>query len=277
MNALALIVLSAVAAHAGAAPKKGDCKLAGEERMQSGNVKPERAQAIAEQLVAFSSLDSDASLKRDGRAKTQVKYTSQHRFIEGSPALAAAAGFEPNKTKSHIILFTMGLLEFAQNEAEVAFILSHEVAHLAGQPNHAERKQEHAMALAEKYLSEHPEVLELSTDQAAGRIKAAIKDKIAAFSRKLEDEADIDGLNLMGHLIDPSTQRSYDRAAASDAMLHAKAWLDCLGEGGSDLPDINHDPIEKRVALLQERAAQMGAAGRRVNMSGAAAKANFGQ
>lgn len=206
-----------------------------------------RVQDVFDKLLMASGydnkLDEYAHCPDGKRGKTQLIYTEQFHTIEGSPAVAVPACVPPNEKNFSIVAAGYALLEFVHNEHELAFILGHEISHLA--EDHGGEKVRKRMEFFDAwYASNEKEVSSLPAEEVVKRFSEneKIKADLEAHERSLERRADANGLNLM-------TIGRYDRNQASVSLQRAQDWLWAVGQTA---PDLAHDPLWVRSKQLHE-------------------------
>lgn len=161
-----------------------------------------------------------------------AKQLSFRFHVLRSPALNALA------SPTGDIYITLGYLARLENEAQLAFVLGHEVTHVVRRHQYASIESERANWAAAKVA----DVLFLGVP--VGQL--TYLGSWAAHSREQETEADIDGLNAMA-------SRGYAASEAITALKivskkstqNATGWLD------------SHPAADERTAELQRQLAQL--------------------
>lgn len=205
-------------------------------------------ETVFKRLLDHSGYDSPQWLKKENRGPTQLVYTDKTHAIEGSPAVALAAGVGPNKQHHAIVAATYGLLDIVRSEDEMAAILGHEVSHLVLE--HPQKMLAERMKAFDEWSARQDWDAFPSNDAALAAFTRENKARFERTQRGLEAEADQYGQELAG-------LAGYDMKAAGEAMLHAKDWLWAMDAKET----ATHDPLKERAARLKRLAAQHEALG----------------
>ncbi len=148
---------------------------------------------------------------------------------------------------------TRGLLALANNSAEVAAVLAHEMAHVSANHGIERSRKLEASKLADRV------VLDVLSNDRAGKIAlAANKINLAKFSQNQELQADSLGIKMIG-------QAGYDAFAAArflEAMnVHARYQSSLSNnDDGSDFL-ATHPSTPRRIELAKRHARYFGAPG----------------
>ena len=160
-------------------------------------------------------------------------------YIVEEPSSNAFSG--PNG----IIVIWSGLLLRVQSEAELAFILAHEVTHYL---------KRHSVANFERTTNSAGRVRLLSAvTLGIAALPAALiaSGALASYSREQEREADDGGFDLV-------VAKGYDPRKGSTFMAHTAEERDAQANRSRNLPYLNSHPNpEQRLAAINERAAQL--------------------
>lgn len=197
-------------------------------------------------LLEHSGYDSTHWLKKEGRGPTELVYTDKTHAIQGSPAVALAAGVGPNKKHHAVVAVTYGLLDIVRNDDELAAILGHEIAHLVLE--HPQKMLADRMQAFDDWSAKQDWGSFGSNDAAVAAFDREHAGRFEKLQRGLEREADMHGQEL-------AALAGYDERAAGDALLHAKDWLWAMD--AAETP--THDPLKERAARLHRLAAQRAA------------------
>lgn len=146
---------------------------------------------------------------------------------------------------------TRGLLALANDGAEVAAVLAHEMAHVSA--NHGLQRSREAQAadIAEDVLANV-----VSNELAVQVAKASAQQKLAAFSQRQELQADAIGIRHMA-------AAGYDAFAASrflNSMKRYSAWRSSLSAPEDDMAS-THPSTPQRIELAKRHARQSGPEG----------------
>jgi predicted Zn-dependent protease len=153
------------------------------------------------------------------------------------------------------IFMTRGLLALADDGAEVAAVMAHEIAHVTA--HHAARRAE-LERTARLFSRVSTQVL--AKPQQGQEVEARMKLSIAQFSRQQEFEADQIGIKVIA-------KAGYDPYAASRFLDVLGRWsalqASMIGLGSADQPDMmaTHPSTPERVAEAVAQARQIGAPG----------------
>ena len=148
---------------------------------------------------------------------------------------------------------TRGLLALANDSAEVAAVLSHEMGHVAANHGIERQKREEAAELAGRVVSEV-----LSSEAAARAALARGRLSLASFSRNQELEADAMGISQTG-------RAGYDAYAASRFLKTMESFSAFRNAFQATNPDLDflasHPAAPQRVELARRHAAVFGPEG----------------
>ncbi len=153
------------------------------------------------------------------------------------------------------IFITRGLLALADDGAEVAAVMAHEIAHITA--HHAARRAE-LERTAQLFARVSTQVL--AAPRQGEEVEARMKLSIAQFSRQQEFEADQIGIKVIA-------KAGYDPYAASRFLDSLGRWsaleASLIGLGSADRPDMmaTHPSTPERVAEAVAQARQIGAPG----------------
>jgi predicted Zn-dependent protease len=153
------------------------------------------------------------------------------------------------------IFITRGLLGLADDGAEVAAVMAHEIAHVTA--HHAAQRAELERTAA---LFTRVSTQVLDKPQQGQEVEARMKLSIAHFSRQQEFEADQIGIKVIA-------KAGYDPYAASRFLDALGRWsalrASLIGLGSADKPDMmaTHPSTPERVAEAVAQARQIGAPG----------------
>src|SRR5262245_24164538 len=160
-------------------------------------------------------------------------------YIVEEPTSNAFAG--PNG----IVVVWTGLLLRIQSEAELAFVLGHEVTHYL---------KRHSVANFERTTNSAGRVRLLSAATLGiAALPAALiaVGALASYSREQERDADLGGFDLV-------VAKGYDPREGSAFMAHTAEERDARTNRSSDLPYLRtHPNPEQRLAAINQRAAQL--------------------
>ena len=167
--------------------------------------------------------------------------------ILNSPAINAFA------LPGGYLYVTRGLLALANDAAEVAAVLSHEMAHVTANHGIERQKKEEAEVIASRVVSEV-----LSSNIAGKQALARGKLRLAAFSRNQELQADVIGVRMLG-------EAGYDPYAAArflDSMAAYSRFSAVDPEADQSLDFLSSHPnAPQRVDLARLHARAFGAEG----------------
>ena len=153
------------------------------------------------------------------------------------------------------IFVTRGLLALADDTAEIAAVMAHEIAHVTAR--HAAQRAEFEKTAA-LFTRVNAEVLEHAEDDR--EVQARSKLSIASFSRQQELEADRIGIKDLA-------RAGYDPFGAARFLTALGEWsalrASISGAGSADRPDMmaTHPSTPERIASAQEEARQAGPPG----------------
>ncbi|WP_159586237.1 M48 family metalloprotease [Chelativorans xinjiangense] len=146
-----------------------------------------------------------------------------------------------------------GLLALANDSAEVAAVLAHEMAHVTANHGLERQKREAEANLTNRVVDE---VVSSDVNARAAALRGKLL--LAQFSRNQELEADRIGIRSIG-------RAGYDPYAASRFLRSMDAYQsfrDVSGTGESSLDFLaSHPNTPRRIELAQEHARQFGAPG----------------
>ena len=153
------------------------------------------------------------------------------------------------------IFITRGLLALADDGAEVAAVMAHEIAHVTA--HHAAQRAELERTAA---LFTRVSTQVLAKPQQGQEVEARMKLSIAHFSRQQEFEADQIGIKVIA-------KAGYDPYAASRFLDVLGRWsalrASMIGMGAADKPDMmaTHPSTPERIAEAVAQARAIGAPG----------------
>ena len=148
---------------------------------------------------------------------------------------------------------TRGLLALANDEAELAAVMAHEMSHITSDHGIARSRKAGASVIAGRVVSD------VLTNEVAGKIaRASSRQKLALFSRNQELQADARGINTLG-------KAGYDPYAAArflQSMTRYAAYRSRLrSESGDDDFLNSHPSTPRRVELAKRHARAFGTSG----------------
>lgn len=152
------------------------------------------------------------------------------------------------------IYITRGLLALANDTAELAAVLAHEMAHVTA--NHAimRKDKESANSVADDLVSSNV----LSNDTASKIALAANRLRLAEFSKEQELQADAIGIRMLG-------AAGYDAHGAARFLETMQAYSGLVNGGSSRLADeafvSSHPSTPQRIQLARQHARFYGAPG----------------
>lgn len=150
------------------------------------------------------------------------------------------------------LYLTRGLLALANDSAELAAVVAHEMAHVTA--NHGIQRQQRE---AEEQLAS--QVADMLGEQQSTRI-ALVRGqlRLAQFSRNQELEADAIGIRSLG-------RAGYDPYAAARFLQSMSAYSDFRSDATSTNPNLDffasHPGAPRRIELAQQHARQFGTPG----------------
>lgn len=151
------------------------------------------------------------------------------------------------------LYITRGLLALANDSAELAAVIAHEMGHVTA--NHGLERQQ---LEAEEALTSHVVADLLSNDQEAKTALIRGKLKLAQFSRNQELAADAIGINSIG-------KAGFDPYAAARFLRAMQAYSDFRSVSGANDTSLDflatHPSTPQRVALAVEKAKVFGPPG----------------
>ncbi|MCQ0988856.1 M48 family metalloprotease [Jiella marina] len=151
------------------------------------------------------------------------------------------------------VYITRGLLALANDSAEVAAVIGHEMGHVTANHGIERQRREQAAELASRVVSE---VLE---SEPAGQIALAKgKLSLAQFSRQQELQADVLGIKHIG-------RAGYDPFAASRFLKAMDAYANLRAAFQADNPNLDflasHPSAPQRINLAERHAREFGPRG----------------
>ena len=148
---------------------------------------------------------------------------------------------------------TRGLLALANDSAELAAVISHEMGHVTANHGVQRQQKEAEEVLATKVVTD---VLGESPTAKAALIRGKLR--LAQFSRNQELEADVIGIKMSG-------QAGYDPFAAGRFLQSMAAYSDFRSVSGATDASLDflasHPNAPQRIDLAQRHARQFGAPG----------------
>ncbi|WP_244487562.1 M48 family metalloprotease [Aureimonas sp. Leaf460] len=145
---------------------------------------------------------------------------------------------------------TRGLLALANDSAEVAAVLAHEMGHVTANHGIERQKREEAAEIAGRVVSEV-----LSSDAAGRAALARGRLSLASFSRNQELQADALGIRQTG-------RAGYDAFAASRFLRAMDSYSHFRAAFQADNPDLDflasHPAAPQRVELAERHAREFG-------------------
>lgn len=219
--------------------------------------------------------DKLAALARDQHPRILATYGGEYSDPKLERMVAKAVGnltlvsSNPNQTYRITILnspnvnafalpggylyVTRGLLALANDSAELAAVIAHEMGHVTANHGLQRQKMEAEEALATKVVSD---VLGESPTTKAALIRGKLR--LAQFSRNQELEADAIGIKSSGNA-------GYDPFAASRFLQSMSAYSDLRSVTGAADASLDflasHPNAPQRIDLAQRHARQFGAPG----------------
>ncbi|TCD13867.1 metalloprotease [Oricola cellulosilytica] len=151
------------------------------------------------------------------------------------------------------LYITRGLLALANDSAELAAVIAHEMAHVTANHGVLRQQKEAEVELASRVVSD------VLADKDAGR-RALVRGKLrlAQFSRNQELQADAIGIAAIGEAgFDP-----YAAAGFQKAMANYTAYRNASGEGNASLDFLaTHPSTPQRIELAVGHARKFGSQG----------------
>ncbi len=148
---------------------------------------------------------------------------------------------------------TRGLLSLANDSAELAAVISHEMAHVTANHGVQRQQREAEEELASKVVSDV-----LDGDQTARLALIRNKLRLAQFSRNQELEADAIGIRALG-------RAGYDTFAAPRFLQSMASYSDFRNVSGATDPSLDflasHPNAPQRIELAKRHARQFGTPG----------------
>ncbi|MGE0233480.1 MAG: M48 family metalloprotease [Flavobacteriaceae bacterium] len=144
---------------------------------------------------------------------------------------------------------TRGLLALANDDAEVATVLSHEMAHVVRRHAISREEQANAAATVSRVISD------VVSDPAAGAQALALTQRgLAQFSRVQEQEADLLGIHIAAEAgFDPSAAARFLSSLERQTSLHSQVLNQQYDSGRVDL-FASHPATPQRIAAAQAAA-----------------------
>lgn len=151
------------------------------------------------------------------------------------------------------LYITRGLLALANDSAEIAAVLAHEMAHVTANHGLERQKREAEANLASRVVDEV-----VSSDRSAQAAVVRGKLRLAQFSRNQELEADAIGIRTIG-------EAGYDPFAAARFLSSMDAYQRFRSVGGARDASLDflasHPNAPRRIDLAQRHARQFGQQG----------------
>ncbi len=151
------------------------------------------------------------------------------------------------------LYITRGILALANDSAEIAAVLSHEMAHVTANHGLERQRREAEATLASRVVEEV-----VSTDTRARAAVVRGKLQLAQFSRNQELEADAIGIGTIGRV-------GYDPYAAARFLRSMDAYQKFYSVGGEHDTSLDflasHPNAPRRIELAQRHARQFGMPG----------------
>lgn len=151
------------------------------------------------------------------------------------------------------LYITRGLLALANDSAELAAVISHEMAHVTA--NHGIQRQQRE---AEEVIASQVVTDVLKGDQDARMALIRNKLKLAQFSRNQELEADAIGIRALG-------RAGYDPFASARFLQSMQAYTQFRSVSGATDPSLDflasHPSAPQRIELAERHARQFGTPG----------------
>ena len=146
------------------------------------------------------------------------------------------------------LYITRGLLALANDEAEIAAVLAHEIAHVEHNHGVERRRKTEAADIANRVVKD------VVKNPVAGAIaKASTKQRLAVYSRAQELQADAIGIKML-------SKAGYDAFAASRfliAMERFAKWQSAANSGTAERLS-SHPSTPKRIELARRHARSLG-------------------
>ena len=151
------------------------------------------------------------------------------------------------------LYITRGLLALANDSAELAAVIAHEMGHVTASHGLLRQQREQDEVLAARVVSD---VLEGDASARAALLKGKLK--LAQFSRNQELEADAIGIRSIG-------RAGYDPFAAARFLGSMSAYAEFRSVSGAEDPSLDflasHPAAPQRIQLAQNHARRFGAPG----------------
>ncbi|WP_099867485.1 M48 family metalloprotease [Pararhizobium haloflavum] len=181
---------------------------------------------------------------------TEVSENPQQTYrvtVLNSPAINAFA------LPGGYLYITRGLLALANDSAEIAAVISHEMAHVTANHGIERQRREEAEEIASRVVSEV-----LSGDLAGRQALARGQMRLAAFSRNQELQADVIGIRMLG-------EAGYDPYAAARFLESMAAFSRYRTAEPDDDPQMDflasHPNAPQRIELARRHARAFGPEG----------------
>lgn len=146
---------------------------------------------------------------------------------------------------------TRGLLALASDEAEVAAVLAHEIAHVTSNHGIERRARAQADDVAKRVVNDV-----VSSDVAGKLAKVRVLNRMAQFSQTQELQADAVGIKLLG-------KAGYDPFASArflEKMKRYASWRSAANDAGDDMTS-SHPSTPQRIELARRHARAIGPVG----------------
>jgi predicted Zn-dependent protease len=252
VGAVALLVAGCAAVEPAPGPVASLAPSAAPQTTGGAAVNPERKRLIESFGGEYSAPATERFLNEILTRLAPASQTPSEPYrvtILDSPVVNAFA------LPSGDIFVTRGLLALANDGAEVAAVMAHEIAHVTAHHAAQRAELEKTAALFTRVSSQV-----LDRPQEGQEVEARMKLSIAHFSRQQEFEADKIGIGVIA-------KAGYDPYAASRFLTSLGRWsalrASLVGLGSADKPDMmaSHPSTPERVAQAIVEARQVGAPG----------------
>lgn len=240
--------------------------LPGADQLAADVASAEASTSDSENFDTVRSRDPQADIGAEGHPRILQSYGGAYENEKLESLLAVITGAlvaktnEPNRAYDITVLdsstvnafalpggylyVTRGLLALANDGAEVAAVLAHEMAHVSSDHGVQRSAQAQAANMAEQVLTNV-----VSNDLAAQVAKASAEQKLAAFSQRQELQADAVGIKHMA-------RAGYDAFAAGrflKSMDRFSAWRASLSDSSDDMMS-SHPSTPRRIELAERHA-----------------------
>lgn len=238
-------------------PEAARAQCREEQAMACGRVSVAEVKEIYEHMLSVSgydnTLDDQKPYDKPRRRKTTAVYLDLVA-LSGSPAAAVAANTGVNSkasnpkghAASHVLIDAPAVAQFAQNRAQVAWLMGHEIAHLA---MHHPEEQEKKML--EEFTSWFERVGGWYQAASNERIRDAfLKERQGVIDRFILDQetaADLEADAYVAEIVDPKTGRRFGEDAGREFLDSVKQWLKARGEKTGDE---HHGTLDERIERL---------------------------